>query len=152
MFLFHSFASFGACFYVQYLFDAMRNQVSRRIYLLELMKTRLKVRQNNISRKNALIIDQWKIFAENYEPIKLWLWLWLRLALRRTNVVHDFLPSWFEFKRDILLSWQKKFSNLRTSCNFKPKSFLWTKFLENLFLAVNLISVPVGLRIYVVFD
>ena len=49
----------------------MRNQVSRRIYLLELMKTRLKVRQNNISRKNALIIDQRKIFAENYEPIKL---------------------------------------------------------------------------------
>ena len=44
------------------------------------------------------------------------------------------------------LSWQIKYSNLKTSCHTKLKFFLWTKLLENLLIAKYLISVAATLN------
>ena len=43
-------------------------------------------------------------------------------------------------------AWQNKYSNLKTSCHTKLKFFLWTKLLENLFIAKYLISVAATLN------
>ena len=47
------------------------------------------------------------------------------------------------------LSWQNTYSNLKTTCYIKPKFFLLTKLLENLFLAKYLISVARTITIFV---
>ena len=44
-------------------------------YLLELIKRRSKVQENNMSCERGLNIDQWKAFSENYKPMRVWLWL-----------------------------------------------------------------------------
>ena len=43
--------------------------------LLELIKKRSKVQEENMSCERALNFDQWKIFSENYKAIRVWLWL-----------------------------------------------------------------------------
>ena len=44
------------------------------------------------------------------------------------------------------LSWQNKYSNLKTTCHTKLKFFLWTKLLENLLITKYLISVAATLN------
>ena len=43
------------------------------------------------------------------------------------------------------LFWQSMYLNLKTTCHIKLKFFFWTKLLENLFFAKNLISVTASL-------
>ena len=38
--------------------------------LLVLIKKRLKAQEKNMSCERALNFDQWKIFSENYEPMR----------------------------------------------------------------------------------
>ena len=49
-------------------------------YLLELIKRRSKVQENNISCEHDLNFDQWKTFSENYKPIRVWLCLVYKFA------------------------------------------------------------------------
>ena len=60
---------FAVCFYIQCFSDVVRNEP------LELIKIRSKVQEENISCERALNFDQWKTFAENYNPMRVWLWL-----------------------------------------------------------------------------
>ena len=64
------FVSFGVCFYV---WSWKWN--SNRKYILELIKRRSKVHQENMSPKHGLNFDQWKSFFENFEPVRGWSWL-----------------------------------------------------------------------------
>ena len=41
---------------------------------LELIERRSEVQERNISCERALNLDQWKIFSENYKPMRVWLW------------------------------------------------------------------------------
>ena len=50
------------------------SEKSNRKYLLELIKWRWKVHQNNMSRERTLNLDHWKLFSENYKPMRVWLW------------------------------------------------------------------------------
>ena len=43
------------------------------------------------------------------------------------------------------LSWQNAYPNLKTTCHIKLKFLLWTKLVQNLFLAKYLISVAAPL-------
>ena len=43
-------------------------------YLLELIKRRTKVQENNMSCKCALNFDQWKTLSKNYRSMRVWLW------------------------------------------------------------------------------
>ena len=54
LFLFHHLV----CIYVQYLLDVVRSKTSKNIYLLELIKRRSIVHENNMSREHALNFDQ----------------------------------------------------------------------------------------------
>ena len=65
--------------------------------------------------------------------------------LPRMIVACDFSPSSFKLRRVILLSWQNKYPNLKTTCHIKRKYFLWTKLPENLLLAKYLTSVAAAL-------
>ena len=49
-------------------------------YLLELIKRRSKVQENNMPREHDLNFDQWKTFSENYKPIRVWLCLVYKFA------------------------------------------------------------------------
>ena len=44
-------------------------------YSKTLIKRRSKVQEKNMSCQRALNVDQWKIFSENYKPMRVWLWL-----------------------------------------------------------------------------
>ena len=48
----------------------MRNQTLNKKYLLELIKRRLKIHENNIASEAALNFDQWMTFSEKYKPIR----------------------------------------------------------------------------------
>ena len=43
-------------------------------YLLNLIKRKLKVQEENISCQRALNFHQWKTFSKNYKAIRVWLW------------------------------------------------------------------------------
>ena len=62
--------SFGVCIYTQYFFDVVRSKLQTiSIYWVK-NKRRLKVQERNMSYERALNFDQWKIFSENYKPLK----------------------------------------------------------------------------------
>ena len=50
------------------------------ISILELIKTRSKVQEKNMSCESALNFDQWKTFSENYKPMRVWVWLFYRFT------------------------------------------------------------------------
>ena len=64
------FVVFFPCSSVQYFFDAVRNQISSRKCLLELVKRASKVYQKNVSRERFLDFDQLKKNSENYMLIR----------------------------------------------------------------------------------
>ena len=51
--------------------DAVRNRTLNRKYLLEFLKRRPKVHQENTLAERNLGSDQWKIFSKTYKPIKI---------------------------------------------------------------------------------
>ena len=104
-------------------------------YPLELIKRRSKVQEKNISCERGLSFDQWKIFSENYKPMRVWLWLLYKLSLA------TFLWSYLNSEEVSYLFWQNTYPDLKTTCHIKLMFFLWTKLLENLLLAKSLISV-----------
>ena len=53
-----------------------------------------------MSRERALKFAQWKVFSENYKPMRVWLWLFTNLP--RIIVACDFSPSSFKLKGGIL--------------------------------------------------
>ena len=64
------FVVFFPCSSVQYFFDAVRNQISSRKCLVELVKRASKVYQKNVSRERFLDFDQLKKNSENYMLIR----------------------------------------------------------------------------------
>ena len=48
-------------------------QTSSKKFLLEFIKKRSRVHDNNTSRELGLNFDQWKTFSENYKLIRIWL-------------------------------------------------------------------------------
>ena len=71
-----------------------------------------------MSCERALNFDQWKTTSENYEPIRA-----------------TFLRVYSNSKEVSYLSWQNTYPNLKTAFHINLKFLLWTKLLENLFLA-----------------
>ena len=51
-------------------------------YLPELVKTRSKVQEKNISCECVLSFDQWKSFSQNYKPLN---WLWFVYKFTKNN-------------------------------------------------------------------
>ena len=60
---------------IHHFFHVVRNQTSKKKNLLELIKRRSKVHDENMSRDCALKLAQWLTFFENYKSIKIWLLL-----------------------------------------------------------------------------
>ena len=105
----------------------MRNQASKRKYLLELSKEDQKSTKR-ICYMNTSNFDKWKTFSEKSEP-----------------------PVWWSIYKITQINWSSrlfakfivmKLTNLKTACHFKTKFFLWTKILEN----ISLISVTAILQ------
>ena len=65
----------------------------------------------------------------------------LFINLPRIIVACDFSPSSFKLGRGILPLLTKYVSQLKNCLSYQAKIFLWTKLVENLFLAKYLISV-----------
>ena len=63
--------SHEVCIYLPYYFSVVRNKLHKYIQI----KRRSKVQEKNMSFQRALNFDQWKIFSENYKPMRVWLWL-----------------------------------------------------------------------------
>ena len=113
-------------------------------YNISLNKRRSKVQEKNVSCERALNFDQWKIFSENYKPMRVWLWLVYKIY-RELLSLATFLPAHSNSKEVSYLSWPNTYPNLKTTCHIKLKFFLWTKLLENLLHAKCLISVAAPL-------
>lgn len=81
---------------MEYVFKyPVRNQVSNRKCLLELINGRLEVHQRNMSQKRGLNFDQLKALSENYKLIRALLWLVYKIA-------KNFSSGSFKFKIRIL--------------------------------------------------
>ena len=63
--------SHEVCIYLPYYFSVVRNKLHKYIQI----KRRSKVQEKNMSCDRALNFDQWKIFFENYKPMRVLLWL-----------------------------------------------------------------------------
>ena len=135
--------SFGVCIYIQYFFDVVRNKFQTIIY------TRFNQEKIKSLRKEYAM---WTCFK--FWPMK--------NIFRKIQANRSLAMAW-EIYRELLplatylrvhsnskevsyLSWQNKYSNLKTTCHTKLKFFLWTKLLENLLIAKYLISVAVTLN------
>ena len=114
-------------------------------YLLELIKRRSKVQEKNMSCERALNFDQWKIFSENYKPMRVWLCLQI---YRELLSLATFLSVHSNSEEVSDLSWQNMYPNLKTTGHMKLKFFLWTILLDNLLLAKYLISVAAPLTFW----
>ena len=110
-------------------------------YLLELIKRRPKVQEQNMPFERGLNFDQWKTFSENYKQWEFDYGLFTNLL--RIIVACDFWPTSEELS---YLSWQNTCFNLSSTCHIKLKFFLWTKLLQNLLLAKYLLSVAALLK------
>ena len=95
-----SFVSFGICIYIQYFFDALRNQTLNKNYLLELIKKRSKVHGMNMSCELALHLTNQKHFLKTICQNEFGYGLFTKLP--KLIVVCDFSPSSFQLKRGIL--------------------------------------------------
>ena len=93
-----------------------------------------------MSYKHALNFDQWKIFSENYKPMKVWLWLVYKIT-------ENYCRSWiFSEFIQIQKSHPTSIDEVHMlTFHIKLKFFLWTKILENLLLAKYLISITASL-------
>ena len=124
--------------------------------LLELIKRREKVHENNISGERPLNFDLWKTFSENFNPLKINLWGWhfqfcsqnygelLLVTFRRVQT---------QTQEVFYLHWRNTYSNLKAIFHINPKIFLSTKILQNFLLAKYLLSVAVSLiRILCIFN
>ena len=106
-------------------------------YNISLNKRRSKVQEKNVSCERALNFDQWKIFSENYKPMRVWLWLVYKIY-RELLSLATFLPAHSNSKEVSYLSWPNTYPNLKTTCHIRLKFFLWTKLLENLYSMQNI--------------
>ena len=106
-------------------------------YNISLNKRRSKVQEKNVSCERALNFDQWKIFSENYKPMRVWLWLVYKIY-RELLSLATFPPVHSNSKEVSYLSWPNTYPNLKTTCHIRLKFFLWTKLLENLYSMQNI--------------
>ena len=131
--------SFGVCIYIQYFLMHK--------CLLELIKRRSKVQENNTSCKRALNFDRWKTFSVNYKPIRVWLWFVYKFTESncRLRLSTEFIQTQKRYPTSLekisILAWKLY--------HIKPKFFLWTKLPKNLLLPKYLISVVATLKEYI---
>ena len=112
-------------------------------YLLELIKRRSKVQENNMPCEHDLNFDQWKTFSESYKPIRVWLCLVYKFAENncRLQLCSEFIQTQKRYPTSLdkirILTWKLLVISGQNS--------LWTELPTNLLLAKYLISVAATL-------
>ena len=134
------------CIYIQYSFDVVRNKFQTiNIY------TRFNKNKIKSSRKEYAIRTCFKFWPnEKHFPKTRSQWEFnydLFTNLPKIIVACDFLQVHSNSKEVFYLSCQNRYPNLKTTCRFKLKFFLWTKLLERLLLAKYLIYIAATLII-----
>ena len=108
-----------------------------------------KVHKKNMPRESAFKFYQWKIFFENYKPMRVWSWLVYK-NFRNVLSLVAFCQAHSNSKKVSYLPWKNKYSyNLKTTCHIKPKLFLWMNFLKHLLLTKYITSAAATLKIVV---
>ena len=92
------------------------------IYPLELIKRRSKVQEKNMSRERALNFHQWKIFFENYKPVRAWLWLFNKFTYN--DCCLQLFSKFIKLERGILPFLTKYASQLENYLSYEAKNFL----------------------------
>lgn len=87
---------------IHHFFHVVRSQTSKKKNLLELIKRRSRVHEENLSRDCALKLDQWLTFFENYKSIKFDYFLFTKIPGMIFS--RQFPLSLFKFKRGIPLT------------------------------------------------
>ena len=64
-------------------------------------------------------------------------------------VAREFSRTSFNSKKASYLNWKNKYPNLKSTCQIKPKFFLWIKLLQNQLIAKYLIYVPAATSTFV---
>ena len=134
--------SFGVCFYVCSLITNFKEKISTRANQ-KMIKNSSK---DYVSKTWFKFWPMTKIFRKIWANKSLFMAClqdcqkWLSFA--------TFRPVHSNLKEVSYILWQNKYSNLKTPCHIKPKSFLGIKLLENLLLAKYLISVAATLNLY----
>ena len=91
-------------------------------YPLELIKRRSKVQEKNMSRERALNFHQWKIFFENYKPVRAWLWLFNKFTYN--DCCLQLFSKFIKLERGILPFLTKYASQLENYLSYEAKNFL----------------------------
>ena len=125
----------------------MRNKLQTINICTRVNKKKIKSsRKKHMSCDRALNFDQWKIFSENYKPMRVWLWFVCKFTENHLSLA-TFLRVHSNSKEVSYLSWQNRYPNLKTTYHIKLKFFFWTKLLMSLLLAKYVVSVAAALNI-----
>ena len=91
--------------------------------LLELIKRRWKVQKKKISCKRGLNFDLWKLFSENYKPMRVWLWLVYKFTENycRLRIFSEFIQNQKKYPTSLdkmhILTWKLLvIASWNTSC------------------------------------
>ena len=123
------FVVFFPCSSVQYFFDAVRNQISSRKCLLELVKRASKVYQKNVSRERFLDFDQLKKNSENYMLIRDCNWIRTQNHLVRKRTLDHLakLAKWLSCVQSTYL--YGAFGCMFLSCRVRVSEWIHTLWL-----------------------
>ena len=100
--------------HISYYFSVVRNKLHKYIQI----KRTSKVQEKNMSFQRALNFDQWKIFSENYKPMRVLLWLVYKFT-ENCQIYRLFLRVHSRSKKVSYISWHNRYPNLKTTCHIK---------------------------------
>ena len=95
-----------------FLWGSEKPNFKQNIFLLALIKNRLKVHEKNISRECTINIDQCKPFSENCSQKALGVWLWLVFKITENKCRSRILAKFFQTVKEVSYTWHM-YSNLK---------------------------------------
>ena len=134
------------CIYIQYSFDVVRNKFQTINIYTRFNKNKIKSSRKEYAIRTCFKFWPMKNIFRKLEANESLIMTCLQIY-RKLLSLATFLQVHSNSKEVFYLSCQNRYPNLKTTCRFKLKFFLWTKLLERLLLAKYLIYIAATLII-----
>ena len=135
------------CIYIQYSFDVVRNKFQTINIYTRFNKNKIKSSRKEYAIRTCFKFWPMKNIFRKLEANESLIMTCLQIY-RKLLSLATFLQVHSNSKEVFYLSCQNRYPNLKTTCRFKLKFFLWTKLLERLLLAKYLIYIAATLIIF----
>ena len=134
------------CIYIQYSFDVVRNKFQTINIYTRFNKNKIKSSRKEYAIRTCFKFWPMKNIFRKLEANESLIMTCLQIYWKLLSLA-TFLQVHSNSKEVFYLPCQNRYPNLKTTCRFKLKFFLWTKLLERLLLAKYLIYIAATLII-----